>query len=485
MTKETQLTISPSGPRQADTPIQLTENALTEDALKQASYDTIELTKSILSDRGNNNYKKMSEATASLEKGVTDFTAEINEVIENGQPPTNNTLQQTKTEWCYNGIGGRDNVTKKHNHKKNATRSSLDRFQPKLQNNASSSVQKLKLFAAISCIALTVLGCMYLAPVIVTALPMLSMLPLHAITLTAIIGVGTLMTRSLILSYNKAKDREGKELETLLEDQFPEGNLPKPKLEDLIERLDSHDAQFKGDATPMMRAINDTTEDDHSIIYTGRADNMKRALEQIKWIMEKESAKESDSRKGFATDHNNNTTFTLSVTNLMDSGNLKVLMGGFNEQASILNEQACFHFLNNKTIEFNNKNVTLKILFANQDISMMTTGLFGQRPAIQSKINATFIKDLEEIYQTGYVNGLTLPQHDQDLYTKATNALKKPSALYPEAEFFYRDLIMKILKLPAVTHCKSSIDRTSVATSISAATEHFYNQYQQNRNSRY
>jgi len=42
-------------------------------------------------------------------------------------------------------------------------------------------------------------------------------------------------------------------------------------------------------------------------------------------------------------------------------------------------------------------------------------------------------------------------------------------------ELFYRDLSMKLLKIPVINHCKSSIDRTTLALAIATSTQSWIN----------
>ncbi|NRA91001.1 MAG: hypothetical protein HRU43_07765 [Simkaniaceae bacterium] len=68
-----------------------------------------------------------------------------------------------------------------------------------------------------------------------------------------------------------------------------------------------------------------------------------------------------------------------------------------------------------------------------------------------------------------------LSSKDQNLLKACYKHLENRGSLGPEVELFYRDLSMKLLKIPVINHCKSSIDRTTLALAIATSTQSWIN----------
>ena len=240
----------------------------------------------------------------------------------------------------------------------------------------------------------------------------------------------------------------------------------------------SNDRFAKG--ISMMRRIDDYTTGE-SIAYTGRGDTESKAMEQLNFIFQNELAKNPAAQKGLTrTEDGYELTFMLN--NLMSS-NLFLGMGtsglvGLDERDSMLREKAIFDALSQGPITLTDKNgkqhtVTIKPLYFNQGFNSLAP-LLGT-PWKQTEINNEAYELLFPLIDDAILNNPSISAHDKQLLQSAKDHLSDPSKLKPEEEFFYRDLAMKILKIPVIDHCKSSIDRTSIATSISAALQSWRN----------
>lgn len=93
----------------------------------------------------------------------------------------------------------------------------------------------------------------------------------------------------------------------------------------------------------------------------------------------------------------------------------------------------------------------------------------------QTKINRKGYALLFPLIDDSIANSLFINAKDKELLRAAKEHLSNPSKLKAEEEFFYRNLVMKILKIPIIDHCKNSVDQTSIATSISSALQSWRN----------
>lgn len=219
------------------------------------------------------------------------------------------------------------------------------------------------------------------------------------------------------------------------------------------------------DRIGMMRHV-DSSYSGTSTFYTGRPDSEAKAKEQVAFIFRNEVSKPPSAQKGIVY---NETTgeyeLTYVVNNLMSShgvGSTGVTWAsGLDERASILKEMEVLANLG--TIIVDGKKVKVKPLYFNQCFNFLNN---FAKSSLQEEINQRGYKSLLELARQA-------PQ--TPLLTSAIHHLESSEELLPEEEFFYRDLICKILGLPEVIHCKSSTDRTIIAGAISMATEQWIN----------
>jgi len=232
--------------------------------------------------------------------------------------------------------------------------------------------------------------------------------------------------------------------------------------------VSSNDRSAKGIA--MMRRIDDYTTG-VSIAYTGRGDTHSKAMEQLNFIFQNELAKSPEAQKGLVkTEDGYELTFMLN--NLMSSR----LLHELDERTSILREKAIFNALSKGTITLTDENgkehtVTIKPLYFNQEFIPTFTGT----PWKQTEINREGYDQLFPLINDAIANNPSISAKDKQLLQSAKDHLSNPSKLETEEEFFYRDLVMKILKIPVIDHCENSVDQTSLATSISAALQSWRN----------
>jgi len=242
----------------------------------------------------------------------------------------------------------------------------------------------------------------------------------------------------------------------------------------------SNDRFAKG--ISMMR-VHDDYFTGESIAYTGRGDTQSKAVEQLNFIFQEEMAKKPTAQKGLVkTEEGYDLSFM--VNNLM-AANQFLGMGvtefkGLNERESILREKAIFDALSQGPITLTDKNgkqhtVTIKPLYFNQGFNFLASSALFGTPWKQTEINNEGYAQLFPLIDDAIATNPSISAKDKQLLQSAKNHLSDPSKLTAKEEFFYRDLVMKILKIPVINHCKSSIDRTSLANSISSALQSWRN----------
>lgn len=219
------------------------------------------------------------------------------------------------------------------------------------------------------------------------------------------------------------------------------------------------------DGICMMRHV-DSSYSNRSVFYSGRPDSLSKAEEQVAFIFRNEMRKPASAQKGIVyNEATGEYELTYVVNNLMSShgvGSTGLTWAtGLDERESILREREALASLG--TIIVDGKKVKVKPLYFNQCFNFLND--FG-KSSLQGEIN-----------QLGYEGLLELARQapQTPLLTSAIRHLENPEDLLPEEEFFYRDLLCKILGLPEVIHCKSSTDRTIIAGAISMATEQWIN----------
>lgn len=216
----------------------------------------------------------------------------------------------------------------------------------------------------------------------------------------------------------------------------------------------------------MMRHV-DSEHDGKSVVYTGRPDTVHKAIEQIQFIFRSEMAKPPEQRQGIRQLPDSSFELTYMVNNLMSSMTvLDVSVTGmgseFDETISILREKAILEALGPLVID--GKKVHINPLYFNQGVNLLND--FGI-PSIQKEINEEGYQKLFELAESR--------MEDNPLVQTAIAHLKDAENLLPEEEFFYRDLLCKLLGIPEVDHCKSSTDRTILMVAISMATKEWMN----------
>ncbi|QVL55019.1 MAG: hypothetical protein KFB95_06805 [Simkaniaceae bacterium] len=220
----------------------------------------------------------------------------------------------------------------------------------------------------------------------------------------------------------------------------------------------------------MMRRIDDYTTDE-SIAYTGRGDTESKAMEQLNFIFQNELAKNPEAQKGLV-ETEDGYEFTFMLNNLMSSN----LFRGLDERDSILREKAIFDALSERPITLTDKDgnehtIMIKPLYFNQGFTPDLDGTAWK----QTEINREGYNLLFPLIDDAIANNPAISAKDKQLLQAAQDHLRNPSKLKAEEEFFYRDLVMKILKIPVIDHCASSVDQTSLATSISTALQSWRN----------
>ncbi|MCB1107858.1 MAG: hypothetical protein KDK76_07170 [Chlamydiia bacterium] len=229
----------------------------------------------------------------------------------------------------------------------------------------------------------------------------------------------------------------------------------------------------------MMRQVQDITTQE-SISYTGRADTTHKAKEQLEFIFQNELSKRPNEQKGLRRTENGY-ELTFMVNNLMSShgafGTGLTFFTGLDEREAVIKEQEIFEALSKELLIITDKagnrhQVTIKPLYFNQGFNFMNTVL--GKSWKESEINKKGYQSLFPLIDAGLVNP-SIDESDKTLLQAAKAHLENPGKLLPEEEFFYRDLVMKILKLPVVNHCKSSTDRTGIALAISMALQGWRN----------
>ena len=205
----------------------------------------------------------------------------------------------------------------------------------------------------------------------------------------------------------------------------------------------------------MMRRV-DSEHTGQSVAYTGRPDTEHKAVEQVEFIFRSEMAKGENSKGIKINKVTGEYELTYVVTNLMSAVGATGLVG-LNEKKSILREQQIFNRLKQHTLIIDEKKVRVKPIYFNQGFSFLNKAGI---PKHQKEINAIGHQELKDL---GYKE---LIKKKDRLLRKALGYLEGRDNLLPEEDFFYRDLVCKLLELSVVIHCKSSADRTAIAIAI-------------------
>ncbi|MCB1110546.1 MAG: hypothetical protein KDK64_06150 [Chlamydiia bacterium] len=254
--------------------------------------------------------------------------------------------------------------------------------------------------------------------------------------------------------------------------------------EDGKERVVQNAVSSSNDRTSLhvvnMRCVEDYMTRE-SVFYTGRADTERKSQEQLQFIFESEMARNPMARKGLKKTEDGY-EMTVMVDNLMSSNGFLGMgltaLTGLDEKDSVERERALYKALAEKPfIELTDKygfvhKVRIKPVYFNQGYNFLTNlGTTG----LQKEINQEGYNTLFEMIDHATAHDDSINPKDKKLLASAKRHLENPQNLNPEEETFYRDLVAKILKIPMVKHCKSSVDRTSLAGAHSAALQGWRN----------
>jgi hypothetical protein len=233
------------------------------------------------------------------------------------------------------------------------------------------------------------------------------------------------------------------------------------------------------------------TKNKESICYTGRPDSDRKALEQASFIFLNELRTQ---RKGITQtkDPQGNITYQLDfvVNSLLSAPwlwSVESPLTAFPEREYIENEIKALITLRNKgfiTIEDPNcpgakYQVKFNPIFFSRSCSALNRIENWLPPFVTGESRA------REISEEGLASLTTLARQkltelkdspQQKLKIKKIQSSlqtlerhQRENHLLPEEELLVRDYLCKLLELPEVFHCKSSLDRTSVPVALSSA----------------
>jgi hypothetical protein len=242
------------------------------------------------------------------------------------------------------------------------------------------------------------------------------------------------------------------------------------------------------------------SKDKDSICYTGRADSDRKALEQASFIFLNELKTKG---KGItrSIDEKGNVVYQLDyVVNSMLSlpwiWSAESAIAPFPEREYLENERKAFLALKEKgimTIEDPNyPGMKYQVKF-NPILFSRSSNIFTR---LENWLPPFFTGQsrAEEVSEEGFLNLKTLASKKLQSLQDQLSAQKsqeqkglieqkikrihdllqalekniKQRDLCPEAEWFIRDYLCKLLDLPIIYHCKSSTDRTSVTAALSS-----------------
>ncbi len=202
------------------------------------------------------------------------------------------------------------------------------------------------------------------------------------------------------------------------------------------------------------------TKKSESICYAGRPDTEKKALEQASFIFLNEI---KSKRKGIteAKDAHGNTVYQLdyAVNSLLTSSWIayfKSSIVSFPERTYLENERKALADLKNKGVITVEDPQCPGVKYQVKFNPILFSNLFDSFDRLKSWLPPFFTghSRAREISEEGYSSlGSTL------------------SDLAPEEELLARDYQCKLLGIPIVYHCKSSVDRTSIPIALSSALQ--------------
>ena len=216
------------------------------------------------------------------------------------------------------------------------------------------------------------------------------------------------------------------------------------------------------------------TKEQESICYAGRPDSDRRALEQASFIFFNEL---KTHKKGITEtkDEQGHTTYQLDyvVNSLLDApwiAYFESILTTFPERKFIEEERKALNDLKNKgeiTLEDPNcpgaiYHVKFNPIFFTRSFDALTRVEKWLPPFLTGQSRS------REISEEGFDSLKAIAHQKQNNKIAATLKILEHNLL-PEEELLARDYLCKLLNLPIVYHCKSSLDRTSVPVAISSA----------------
>lgn len=247
----------------------------------------------------------------------------------------------------------------------------------------------------------------------------------------------------------------------------------------------------KSEDVVMMRVnIDETTG--QAIAYTGRVDTPRKAIQQVSFILDQEaqlSIERGDKNpKGLSLTPNEDGTytFTYAVNNLQKPAELQAPTG-HSERDSISDEDDVLKAISKKTVEFNHPTlgriqVRPRPIHTAHNVSKageQMDGILSDKHAgraLMDQVNDAGYNDLLALGQEVLEAGRKDPRNRHPNYKRihgCVQKLKNRDSLSVRERFIYTDMLERLLNLPVVTHCKSSVDRTGVALALAGATHHF------------
>jgi|GEM_PF-3069949 len=210
----------------------------------------------------------------------------------------------------------------------------------------------------------------------------------------------------------------------------------------------------------MARVLKDGKE--KPICYAGRPDNQKKATQLAEDIFRTEKSK-------LPLDRDGRYILTFVVDSLTNGGSLQN-PGLLNERTSLIEENDALNNLDGKTISIDDCQVVLHPIHVHHTLSFWNrfapvlpdtvTGI-----ATENAINTVSYTKLTDIGEKLIKDG-SLSDKKKEVLEGAIYHLNQGNLPVHE-RLMLVDLICKICDLPVVHHCKSVVDRTSIAKGIS------------------
>lgn len=247
----------------------------------------------------------------------------------------------------------------------------------------------------------------------------------------------------------------------------------------------------KSEDVVMMRANIDETKG-QSIVYTGRVDTPKKAMQQVKFILDQEkqlSIERGDNNpNGLSPTPNKDGTytFTYAVNNLQKPAELQAPTG-HSERDSISAEDKALKDISDEIIDFNhpelgNIKVRPRPIHTAHNVSKageQMDGILSDKHAGRALMDQVNDKGYEQLLK---IAGEVKDSHPNFFRIASCREKLQPDNrgnLSVRERFIYTDMLERLLGFPVVTHCKSSVDRTGSGVALAGATHHFVHYMEQ------